>query len=195
MRPATARIIDLPAAVAWRADLRRVGATLALTNGCFDVLHAGHVASLAAARAEGDALLVLLNSDASVRALKGPTRPIHGEMARALVLASLRSVDVVVLFEGTDCAAELAALAPEVYAKSAEYRERQHPGEAAALASCGAQVIWLPRNERYSTSAVVERLAPRDNRDMRDAKDGGAVAGVPSVAEVTCVPCLQEGVP
>lgn len=155
MKRPTARIIDLAAALAWCADLRRAGATLAVTNGCFDVLHAGHTESLHAARNEADALLVLLNSDASVRALKGPTRPIHGEMARALVLASLRCVDAVVIFDGADCGAELAALEPDVYAKSAEYRGRQNEAEAAALAACGAQVVWLPRDGRYSTSAVV----------------------------------------
>jgi rfaE bifunctional protein nucleotidyltransferase chain/domain len=157
MRPATARILSLPAARAWRADLRRVGATLCVTNGCFDVLHAGHVASLAAACIEGDALLVLLNSDASVRALKGPTRPIHDQHARAMVLASLRSVDAVVIFDAPDCAAELAALEPDVYAKCDEYRGQQDPAEKAALDACRAYIVWLPRDERYSTTAAVEK--------------------------------------
>jgi rfaE bifunctional protein nucleotidyltransferase chain/domain len=156
MRAPTARIIDLAAALAWCADLRRAGATV--TNGCFDVLHAGHVESLHAARNEADALLVLLNSDASVRSLKGPTRPIHGQMARAMVLASLRCVDAVVVFEGENCAADLRFLSPDVYAKSEEYRECQDPFEAAALAACGSQVVWLPRDGRYSSSAAVEKL-------------------------------------
>jgi rfaE bifunctional protein nucleotidyltransferase chain/domain len=135
MRRAEARIIDLPAALAWRALLRRDLRELVVTNGCFDVLHAGHVASLQAAREQGDALLVLLNSDGSVRGLKGPSRPLHGEQARALVLAGLRAVDAVVIFDAPDCAVELLALA------QAETR-----------------VVWLPRDARYSTTAVLEKL-------------------------------------
>jgi rfaE bifunctional protein nucleotidyltransferase chain/domain len=158
MRRAEARIIDLPAALAWRALLRRDLRELVVTNGCFDVLHAGHVASLQAAREQGDALLVLLNSDGSVRGLKGPSRPLHGEQARALVLAGLRAVDAVVIFDAPDCAVELLALAPEVYAKCAEYQDCQNPAEQRALAQAETRVVWLPRDARYSTTAVLEKL-------------------------------------
>jgi rfaE bifunctional protein nucleotidyltransferase chain/domain len=162
VRLATARILHLSAAVAWRQALRRDGRTLALTNGCFDVLHAGHVRSLEAAFGEADALVVLLNSDASVRGLKGPERPVYRQEHRAYLLASLRSVDAVVLFEGADCAAEIAALSPDVYVKSDEYRGRQNPAEAAALAACGAVTVWLRREAGLSTSATVARMGTGD---------------------------------
>jgi len=201
MRPAAARIIDLAAALAWRADLRRcqVGtlfsATLVVTNGCYDVLHAGHVASLASARAEGDALLVLLNSDVSVRALKGAGRPVFSQAARALLLAALRSVDAVVIFEGLDCAAELRALAPEVYVKSDEYRDRQNAAEKAALEACGAQIVWLPRDGRYSTTAALEsmeggalpRTPPRE-RAPSDSPELVAAAGTAEYCQAAAAP-------
>jgi rfaE bifunctional protein nucleotidyltransferase chain/domain len=170
MRPATARILTLDSAAAWRAHVRFNGATLAVTNGCFDLLHAGHVESLHAARNEADVLLVLLNSDASVRSLKGPTRPVHGEAARAMVLAGMRCVDAVVVFDGTDCAAELATLSPDVYVKSAEYRGRQNPAEAAALEHCGTEIVWIERDERYSSSAAIAAaatLGAPGNADLR----------------------------
>jgi rfaE bifunctional protein nucleotidyltransferase chain/domain len=155
MRPATARILTLSATAYWRQALRARGATLVVTNGCYDVLHPGHVASLETARGEGDALLVLLNSDASIRALKGPTRPIHAQADRAMVLASLRSVDAVAIFDSTDCASELAALAPEVYVKSEEYRDAQNAAERQALKEAGTTVVWLRRDARFNTTATI----------------------------------------
>jgi rfaE bifunctional protein nucleotidyltransferase chain/domain len=189
MRSATARILGLAAAVAWRSALRRDGARLALTNGCFDLLHAGHVEALERARGEGEALVVLLNSDASVRALKGPERPIYHEEHRAYLLAALRCVDAVIIFEGEDCAREMLSLSPEVYVKSEEYRNRQNPAERAALAACGSQVVWLPRRAGLSTSAVVARMGgsggqpPDPRREAEQAprtpQGMGTAAGLP----------------
>jgi len=209
MRAATARILDLAAAVAWRQALRRDGATLALTNGCFDVVHAGHVESLERARAEGEALVVLLNSDASVRALKGPDRPIYRQEHRAYMLASLRSVDAVVVFGSQsqspfgsgdcstarpDCAAEIAALEPDVYCKSEEYRQTQDPAERAALAACRAMVVWLRRVPGLSTTATVRRMGsvsdgrgyglPPDPRSMGTAAGGAGCSPALAAAPV-----------
>jgi len=153
------KIMTLQEAVRRRALLREARLTLAVTNGCFDVLHRGHAEALQAARAEADALIVLLNSDASVRALKGPERPVFGEQDRAVVLGALECVDGVVVFAGTDCGRELAALAPDVYVKSEEYRECQHPAEKAAIERCGARVVWLRRRTGVSTSAAIAAMA------------------------------------
>jgi len=157
MRRPQDRIITIEAAAAWRQALRDRGQDLVVTNGCFDVLHAGHVQALYAARSEGDALLVLLNSDESVRRAKGPGRPICGVKDRATMLAALRCVDAVVIFEGADCALEMEALEPDVYVKSAEYISTQNPAEKAALEHCGVRVVWIARSA-HSTSGVVERI-------------------------------------
>lgn len=158
MRDPHNKILTLAQAVAWHRRLRDIGATLVVTNGCFDLLHRGHAELLYRARKEGDALLVLLNSDASVRALKGPTRPVVPELDRAFMLASLSAVSVVVLFKATDCAAELAALQPEVYAKGEEYRHRQHPAEAAALANAQTRFVWQPRLLGLSTTGLLQKI-------------------------------------
>ncbi|NDF01587.1 MAG: ADP-heptose synthase, partial [Verrucomicrobia bacterium] len=111
------KVIPFAGIAAWRAQLRAQGKRLVVTNGCFDILHAGHVTYLAAARALGDALLVGLNSDASVRALKGAGRPVNPEQDRATVLAALAAVDGVCLFEEVDALRLLAEVKPDIYAK------------------------------------------------------------------------------
>jgi rfaE bifunctional protein nucleotidyltransferase chain/domain len=152
-------IISLSAAAFWRADLRRRGADLVVCNGCYDLLHAGHVRGLIQARRQGDALLVLLNSDASVRALKGPTRPLIAQDDRAILLASLSCVTAVVLFDEPRCSSQLTALGPDIYCISEQYRQTQDPTEAAALAACGAAVHWLPVVPGLSTTALIARCA------------------------------------
>ncbi|MDX9981615.1 MAG: adenylyltransferase/cytidyltransferase family protein, partial [Lentisphaeria bacterium] len=98
MRAPESKIMDLAAARVWRESLRAEGRRLAMTNGCFDLLHRGHAEYLARARERADALLVAINSDASVRAIKGPTRPVVAEQDRAFLLACLESVDAVLVF-------------------------------------------------------------------------------------------------
>lgn len=142
--------------------LRRVrgaGGTLVATGGCFDVLHAGHVASLEAARRLGDALVVLLNSDASVRRLKGPGRPVTGEHDRARVLAALDCVDAVVVFDEDDPRAALDALRPDVWAKGGDYDAGTLP-EAPLVRSWGGRVVVLPYLEGRSTTALLARGTP-----------------------------------
>ncbi|MDI3316755.1 MAG: D-glycero-beta-D-manno-heptose 1-phosphate adenylyltransferase [Bacillota bacterium] len=142
------------------AEARRQGKRLVFTNGCFDLLHSGHVRYLAGARALGDLLAVGLNSDASVRRLKGPLRPFVPQQERAEVLAALASVDYVVLFEEASPARLIAALRPEVYAKGGDYARRALP-ERPLVEAYGGQVVLLPEAEGRSTTALAERVAAR----------------------------------
>ena len=105
----------------WRKGLRDQQKKLVVTNGCFDILHLGHVSYLEAARGQGDALLVAVNGDASVRGIKGPGRPLNPEAERALVLAALASVDAVCVFHEPDAMHLLALVEPEVYVKGGDY--------------------------------------------------------------------------
>ena len=138
------------------ATLRAAGARVVFTNGCFDILHAGHVRYLAAARALGDVLILGLNSDASVRRLKGETRPVNSEADRAEVVGALASVDYVVIF-GEDTAEELIArVRPAVYAKGGDYTRETLP-EARIVESYGGEVEFIPLVEGKSTTGIIER--------------------------------------
>ncbi|MCJ8503802.1 PfkB family carbohydrate kinase [Kocuria flava] len=137
-------------------EVRGRGGTVVATGGCFDVLHAGHIASLDAARRLGDALVVLLNSDGSVRRLKGPGRPVVGQEDRARVLAALRSVDAVVVFDEDDPRAALNVLRPDVWVKGGDYTPEQLP-EAADVRGWGGQVSVLPYLSGRSTTAILQR--------------------------------------
>jgi rfaE bifunctional protein nucleotidyltransferase chain/domain len=137
---------------------RAGGLRVVLTNGCFDVLHRGHVDYLAGARALGDVLIVGLNSDDGVRHRKGPGRPVNTAADRAAVLAALRCVSYVTEF-GEDTAAELvAATRPHVYVKGGDYREESLP-EAAVARQFGARVVILPFVPGHSTTATLDRLS------------------------------------
>src|ERR687886_2902758 len=138
-------------------EVREAGGRIVFTNGCFDLLHPGHVSYLRAARALGDALVVGLNSDASVNRLKGPLRPIVPEEDRATVLAALESVDAVVVFDEDTPVRLLRELRPAVYAKGGDYRVEDLP-EAEVAAKIGAEVRILPFEPGYSTTALIERI-------------------------------------
>jgi len=149
--------VPLPEAVAWREELRRRGLRLAFTNGCFDLLHAGHVRLLVAAREAADALVVAVNDDASVRRLKGPARPIVPAVERAELLAALEAVDRVVLF-GEDTPLEtILALRPDVLVKGADWPEDRIVG-AREVRSWGGEVLRVPLAAGRSTSDLVERV-------------------------------------
>ena len=138
------------------ATLRAAGARVVFTNGCFDILHAGHVRYLAAARALGDVLILGLNSDASVRRLKGETRPVNSAADRAEVVGALASVDYVVIF-GENTAEELIAkVRPAVYAKGGDYTRETLP-EARIVESYGGEVAFIPLVEGKSTTGIIER--------------------------------------
>jgi rfaE bifunctional protein nucleotidyltransferase chain/domain len=137
--------------------LRESGGRLVFTNGCFDLLHPGHVSYLEAARSLGDALVVGLNSDASVRRLKGSERPINPEGDRAAMLAALRAVDAVVIFDEDTPVRLLREVSPAVYVKGGDYRVEDLP-EADVAREIGAEVELLPFEPGYSTTALIERI-------------------------------------
>jgi rfaE bifunctional protein nucleotidyltransferase chain/domain len=149
----------VPAAPGVDALLERVraaGGTVVATGGCFDLLHAGHVATLRAARGLGDCLVVCINSDDSVRRLKGPTRPLVTAPDRARVLEALEFVDAVVVFDEDTPSAVLEQLRPDVWAKGGDYAGADLP-EAAVLQTWGGQAVVLPYLDGHSTTALVER--------------------------------------
>jgi rfaE bifunctional protein nucleotidyltransferase chain/domain len=149
------KVCTLPAAVAWR---RSQSAPVVFTNGVFDLLHPGHVELLEAARREGGALVVGVNSDASVRQLeKGADRPVAAEAARARVLAALAAVDCVVLFDDETPRLLIEALAPDVLVKGADYTRERIVG-ADWVEARGGRVVRVPLLAGFSTSALVERL-------------------------------------
>jgi D-beta-D-heptose 7-phosphate kinase/D-beta-D-heptose 1-phosphate adenosyltransferase len=134
---------------------RAHGGTVVATGGCFDLLHAGHVSMLEAARALGDCLIVCLNSDASVRRLKGPDRPLVKQENRAAVLAALASVDAVAVFEENDPRAVLRTLRPDVWVKGGDYDVADLP-EAAVLAEWGGRAVIVPYVPDQSTTRLIE---------------------------------------
>jgi rfaE bifunctional protein nucleotidyltransferase chain/domain len=150
----------LPELVERVAALRARGGRLVLTNGCFDLLHVGHVRYLQAARRLGDFLAVGVNADGSVRALKGPTRPLVPAAERAEVLAALACVDAVVIFDAPTAEPLVAALRPEVYVKGQDYTEATLP-EARLVRAYGGTVTLLPTVPGASTTALLGRAAGR----------------------------------
>jgi D-beta-D-heptose 7-phosphate kinase/D-beta-D-heptose 1-phosphate adenosyltransferase len=152
---------DLTTALAVAERVRSRGGTVVMTGGCFDLLHPGHVATLEAARRLGDCLIVALNSDSSVTALKGPDRPVVPEHERATVLAALRCVDVVVVFDEATPERVLEELKPEVFAKGGDYALSDLP-ERAILDRWGGQVVILPYLENHSTSELIRRAVGSD---------------------------------
>lgn len=140
--------------------VRARGGTVVATGGCFDVLHAGHLALLQQARALGDCLVVLLNSDASVRRLKGAARPVHTAADRGRLLEGLACVDAVVVFEDDDPTATLARLRPDVWVKGGDYRDQDLP-EARTVRALGGRIVLVPYVDGHSTTRILQRLAGR----------------------------------
>jgi rfaE bifunctional protein nucleotidyltransferase chain/domain len=136
---------------------RREGRTVALANGCFDVLHVGHVRYLEGARAEADLLVVGVNGDASVRRLKGEGRPVMPAADRALVVAALRAVDHVLVFEEDDVGRLLLALRPDVHCKGTDYTPETVP-EREVVRSYGGRVAIVGDPKRHDTSALLARI-------------------------------------
>ena len=140
-------------------ELRANGKKLVATNGCFDLLHAGHVRYLQAARALGDALVVGVNGDDAARQLKGPGRPLNPERDRAEVLAALACVDWVAIFHDTRAVRFLESAAPAVYVKGGDYTiEILDKAERAALQKIGSDIRIIPFEKGYSTSGLIERF-------------------------------------
>ncbi len=148
------RVLTREEARAWRAG--QVGRVV-FTNGVFDLLHPGHVDVLVSARREGDVLLVGVNSDASVRRLKGPDRPVRSEAERAYVLASLRCVDAVCIFDEDTPLELVQALQPDVIVKGGDYSEDTVVG-AREVRARGGRVVIVPLTPGQSTTSIIEKL-------------------------------------
>ena len=156
---ASSSISSLAETRALRDRLQAAGRRLVFTNGVFDLLHAGHVRYLAQARALGDALVVALNSDESVRALKGPSRPLNTAADRAEVLLGLRSVDAVVVFDGERCTAAITAIQPHVYAKGGDYTpDSLNREEKAALDAADTTLHILELVPGRSTTDTIRKM-------------------------------------
>ena len=153
------KILTLETLVTWRDNLRNSGKKLAATNGCFDILHAGHVNYLQAARNEADALIVGINSDRSVSQLKGPSRPIHTENDRADIIAALESVDGVFIFDELRATTFIELAQPDVYIKGGDYAVEELPEEERqAIAKIGGYIKVLGLIPGKSSSDIAQRI-------------------------------------
>ena len=154
------KIIPLVDLAAWRQTVRATGKRLVVTNGCFDLLHAGHVNYLEAARNQGDLLLVGVNSDESVRGLKGEGRPLNPEMDRAVVVAALEAVTAVCVFPELRATRFLAVAQPDIYVKGGDYTvESLDAEERQTVEKAGGRIVILPLTPGKSTSSLVNRIA------------------------------------
>ncbi|CAN5296110.1 hypothetical protein BH20VER2_BH20VER2_08290 [soil metagenome] len=154
------KILDASELARISEQLRTAGKSLVVTNGCFDLLHVGHVRYLQAARSLGDALAVGVNGDNSVRALKGEGRPLNHEHDRAEVLAALACVDYVAIFPEPRATRFLEQVQPAIYVKGGDYTpESLHPEERAVLQQIGAEIRIIPFEPGYSTTGLLDRLS------------------------------------
>jgi rfaE bifunctional protein nucleotidyltransferase chain/domain len=145
------------------AEWRRVGARVTLANGCFDLLHVGHVRYLHAAKEVGDRLVVAINSDASVKTLKGDGRPLMPAEERAEILAALADVDAVVVFPELDVRAIIREIRPDFHAKGTDYTAESVP-ERAEVEACGGRVVIVGDPKDHSASEIIRtRLTPRSS--------------------------------
>jgi rfaE bifunctional protein nucleotidyltransferase chain/domain len=159
MRNPQSKLMSRADLIALRAEWKAAGKTVAFTNGCFDILHAGHASYLAFARAQGDVLVVGLNSDRSVRELKGPTRPVVGQDDRALLLASLEAVDCVVLFDELHVDGLIGELLPDVLIKGGDRADWVCGREI--VEANGGKVVLAPEVEGRSSTNIIARIAGR----------------------------------
>ena len=153
------KIVPWSRLAAWRGGARAKG-RLVVTNGCFDILHLGHVTYLEAARAQGDLLLVGVNSDSSVRELKGPGRPVNTETDRASVVAALGCVDAVCIFEQRSALQFLIASEPDIWVKGGDYTlETINQDERRSVEKGGGKVVLLPIVPGKSTTTLLEKIS------------------------------------
>jgi D-glycero-beta-D-manno-heptose 1-phosphate adenylyltransferase len=158
----SSRVLEIEEILALRQAARANGQKIVLTNGCFDLLHRGHLSYLQASAALGDFLIVAVNSDASIRELKGPDRPLNTAADRAYALASLRCVAAAFIFPGPRLAAEIVAIEPDIYTKAGDYTlATLEPTERTALESVGTQISFIPFLAGHSTTALIDRAAQR----------------------------------
>ena len=155
-----AKIVTLEQLLALRANWRQQGRSVVWTNGCFDVVHVGHIRNLQAAAQQGDVLVVGINSDVSVRRIKGPTRPVIEQGERAELLAALACVDCVLIFEGDTVIPVLARLQPEIHCKGAEYAppNGKFVPEADTVHAYGGEIRYMPQIPNRSTTEIIRRI-------------------------------------
>ena len=151
------RVLDAAALETFVRDARAAGRRIVFTNGVFDILHPGHLRYLQAARRHGDLLIVGLNSDASVRRNKGPSRPINPELERAELLAALDCVDAVSIFDDETPADIIRRVQPDILVKGADWAENRIVGRDTVEAR-GGRVVRMPVEAGFSTTAIVERI-------------------------------------
>ena len=151
-----------------RAEWKRTGKRVVFTNGCYDVLHPGHIRLLEAARSRGDILIVALNTDASVQRLKGPTRPLISEVERAELAAALEAVDAVTFFDEDTPRELIAAVLPDVLIKGADWAHFIAGREEVEAA--GGQVLALPLEPGYSTTNIVDEVIARASQEAKAAR-------------------------
>ena len=154
------KIVSTDALVAGLKKARRAGRKIVFTNGCFDILHVGHVRYLGAARSEGDLLVVGLNSDSSVRSIKGERRPLVNQDQRAEVLASLACVDYVVVFDEPDPLRLIRAVKPDILVKGADWAEENIVG-AEFVKSTGGKILRIELVSDASTTGLIDRILER----------------------------------
>jgi len=153
------KVVSWDALPQWRAAMRASGKQLVVTNGCFDLLHLGHVTYLESARNQGDALLVGVNGDDAVRQLKGPERPVTGESDRAAVLAALESVSGVCIFAEKTATRFLAAAQPDVYVKGGDYTlDTLNQEERRTVEQAGGRIVIIPFVPGKSTTATLKKI-------------------------------------
>lgn len=163
------KVVDKHVAAQMAERARREGKRVVFTNGCFDLLHDGHIHSLRFAKKQGHLLIVGLNSDSSVRSLKGTGRPVLPETARAAVVEALEMVDLVVIFDGKDACPLVEAIRPDVYVKGEDWRGRVVP-EAAAVEKYGGRLFFAPLVAGISTTERIKRI--RDANGEAGVSDG-----------------------
>lgn len=154
------KILDLNSAIQKRNEIKNLNKTLTITNGCFDLLHAGHVFYLNQAAKLGDNLWLFLNSDASVQSLKGQHRPVQSEIHRAYVMASLESIDAVVIFNNTRLDKEILSIKPDIYVKAGDYNlETMNKEEKKSLEEAGTEIRFLPFLEGFSSTHLMNKIS------------------------------------
>jgi D-glycero-beta-D-manno-heptose 1-phosphate adenylyltransferase len=151
------KILTLPELLRRVSQWRVVNKTIAFTNGCYDILHAGHIASLTEASRQGDYLVVAVNADSSIKGLKGDNRPVNDENARALVVAALSMVDAVIIFPEPTPLDLVVAIRPDVLVKGGDYKVEEIAG-AREVISWGGKVVLNPIVEGYSTTSIINKL-------------------------------------
>jgi len=152
------KLVNRAEAVRKIAQWRALGKTVSFTNGCFDILHRGHIFSLSQAAAEADYLIVGLNSDASTKRLKGKERPVNDEQSRAQLLSALVMVDIIVLFEEDTPLELITTLLPDVLVKGGDYKVEQIAGSKEVIAN-GGRVVINPIVEGFSTTGLIEKIS------------------------------------